>query len=353
MDYTKQILVLLILVIFTSCKQTADKTALTTIEEDVIAPEGMVYIPGGDFIMGSVAQYAESDEGPELHVKLDPFFMDETEVTNAEYSEFVKATGYVTIAERPIDWEQIKKDLPSGTTKPHDSILQPGSMIFSPPNYAVNLNDFSQWWGWVIATDWKHPQGPDSNIDGKDNYPVVHIAYQDAVAYCDWKGTRLPTEAEWEFASRGKGGYYSQFTWGDELIPQNTYLANFFQGDFPYNNTLDDGFETSAPIKSFPANSYGLYDMIGNVWEWSSDWYRPDTKKQYLVNASKLCINPQGPDSSYDPNDPYVAKKRVIKGGSFLCSDQYCSNYRSSSRMASSIDSGQNHLGFRTVKNIN
>jgi len=315
------------------------------------APADMVYIPGGNFIMGSDAEYAQSNEGPEIQVKIDPFFMDETEVTNAEYSKFVKETGYITIAERPIEWEQIKNDLPDGTPKPADSFFEPGSLVFSPPNHPVNLDDYSLWWQWVKGSDWKHPQGPDSNIDGKDNYPVVQIAYEDAIAYTKWVGKRLPTEAEWEFASRGNEGY-SQFTWGDELSPQNTYLANFFQGDFPHNNTLEDGYETAAPIKSFPKNSFGLYDMIGNVWEWTSDWYSPDTKKQYLVNASKLCINPKGPDISYDPSDPYATQKRVIKGGSFLCSDQYCSNYRSSSRMATSIDSGQNHLGFRCVKNI-
>lgn len=342
---------IIILLIAFGCKQSKKEIKVDNIDENVNVPTGMVYISGGVFIMGSDAQYAENDEGPEIQVKVDPFLMDETEVTNVQFAKFVNETGYITVAERPVDWDQIKKDLPEGTPKPHDSILAPGSLVFSPPNHAVDLNDFSQWWQWVNGADWKHPQGSDSNIKGKDNHPVVQIAYEDAVAYANWAGKRLPTEAEWEFASRGKGNY-GEFAWGDELTPQNTYLANFFQGDFPYNNSQADGFETSAPVKSYPENTYGLYDMIGNVWEWTSDWYRPDTKKLYLVNASKLCINPKGPDSSYDPNDPYVTQKRVIKGGSFLCSEQYCSNYRSTSRMATSIDSGQNHLGFRCVKDI-
>jgi len=342
---------LIILLVLFGCKQSERKLKIDNAVINIKPPKGMSYIPGGIFIMGSSAEYAENDEGPEIKVKVDPFFMDETEVTNVQFKKFVEETGYVTVAERPVDWEQIKKDLPPGTTKPHDSILAPGSLVFSPPNLAVDLNDYSQWWQWVNGADWKHPLGPESSIEGKDNHPVVQIAYEDAVAYANWAGKRLPTEAEWEFASRGKGNY-AEFVWGDELSPQNTYLANFFQGDFPHNNSLEDGYETSAPVRSYPENTYGLYDMIGNVWEWTSDWYRPDIKKLYLANASKLCINPKGPDSSYDPNDPYATQKRVIKGGSFLCSAQYCSNYRSTSRMATSIDSGQNHLGFRCVKDI-
>lgn len=326
-----------------------NETAVNT--NSIIAPKGMVYIPGGKFTMGSSEEYAEKDEGPEVLVKVDSFFMDETEVTNAQFKAFVDETGYITVSERPVDWNQIKNDLPEGTPKPHDSLLQPGSLVFSPPPHAVNLNDYSQWWLWVNGADWKHPQGPNSNIEGKDNHPVVHIAYEDAEAYAKWAGKRLPTEAEWEFASRGSDNR-NQFVWGKELTPQGTYLANFFQGDFPHKNTQKDGFETSAPVKSYTENIFGLYDMIGNVWEWTSDWYRPDTKKMYLANGTKLCYNPTGPDSSYDPNDPYSTQKRVIKGGSFLCSEQYCSNYRSTSRMATSTDSGQNHLGFRCVKDI-
>jgi formylglycine-generating enzyme required for sulfatase activity len=354
MRYFPIIFLLCYLILF-SCKEKA--TEPTEIAESaqgnqaITSLKGMVYVPGGTFTMGSSEAYAEKDEGPEILVKVDPFYMDETEVTNAQFKVFVEQTGYITVAERPVDWNQIKKDLPEGTPKPHDSLLQPGSLVFSPPEHAVNLDDYSQWWRWVNGADWKHPQGPNSSIEGKEQHPVVHMAYEDAEAYANWAGKRLPTEAEWEFASRGANNN-NQFVWGKELTPQGTYLANFFQGDFPHNNTQKDGFETSAPVKSFTENIFGLYDMIGNVWEWTSDWYRPDTKKIYLAKGTKLCYNPKGPESSFDPNDPYVTQKRVIKGGSFLCSDQYCSNYRSTSRMATSTDSGQNHLGFRCVKDI-
>jgi len=350
MNIIKQIALVFACIVVFSCKENGKNSASAKVD-DVEVPEHMVYIPGGIFTMGSQANYAESHEGPEIQVKIDPFFMDESEVTNKEFSKFVKETGYITIAERAIDWEQIKANLPEDTPKPPDSLLAPGSLVFSPPDHAVNLNDFSQWWKWVIGANWQHPMGPGSDIVGKENHPVVQIAYEDAEAYAKWAGKRLPTEAEWEFASRGKNGN-TQFAWGDELTPQNTYLANFFQGHFPYENTQNDGFEFTAPVESFPSNSYGLYDMIGNVWEWTGDLYRPDTKSQYLSNGTKLCYNPTGPSSSYDPSDPYAQEKRVIKGGSFLCSKDYCSNYRPSSRMATSTDSGQNHLGFRCVKDV-
>ena len=349
----KNVSIALLLLITFNCRESNKKIVELESRDqpDIKAPLGMVYISGGQFTMGSSDDYAENDEGPEIQVKVDPFFMDETEVTNAEFEKFVNETGYVTVSERPVDWEQIKKELPKGTPKPHDSILQSGSLVFTPPNQKVPLNDYSQWWQWVKGADWKHPEGPESSIEGKDNHPVVQIAFEDAQAYAKWAGKRLPTEAEWEYASRETGSE-SQFAWGDELTPNGSYLANFFQGDFPYRNTQLDGFESSAPVKSFYKNSNGLYDMIGNVWEWTSDWYRPDTKVQYLSNGSKLCYNPTGPKSSYDPNNPYATAQRVIKGGSFLCSKDYCSNYRPSSRMATSVDSGQNHLGFRCVKDI-
>lgn len=307
-------------------------------------PEGMVWIPGGEFVMGSDDADATEAEGPLHQVKVDGFWMDETEVTNAQFREFVEATGYITIAERPIDWEEMKKQLPPGTPKPPDDVLVPGSLVFSPPDHAVALHDYSQWWQWMPEADWQHPKGPGSSIEGKDNHPVVHIAYEDAVAYAEWAGKRLPTEAEWEFAARG-GVYEKPFAWGDELTPDGKYLANFFQGNFPHNNALMDGYNASAPVRSFPPNGYGLYDIIGNVWEWSSDWYRYDA---YQSRTGKLTVNPEGPAMCYDPQDPY-ALKRVIKGGSFLCSREYCSNYRPSARMATSIDSGQEHLGFRCV----
>lgn len=314
-------------------------------------PEGMVWIPGGKFTMGSEDETATRVEGPEYLVEVSGFWMDTHEVTNAEFREFIEATGYKTIAERPVDWEELKKQLPPGTPRPPEEALQPGSLVFTPPHQAVPLDDYSRWWAWQTGADWQHPHGPGSSIEGKDNYPVVHIAYEDAQAYADWAGKRLPTEAEWEYAARGGKGNEA-FAWGDELMPDGKYLANFFQGNFPYNNNGQDGFTGAAPIKSFKPNGYGLYDMIGNVWEWSSDWYRPDTHARNQLAGMAACKNPTGPESSYDPTEPY-AEKRVIKGGSFLCSEQYCSNYRPSARMATSIDSGQEHLGFRCVKDAN
>lgn len=358
MKNTSLFIFVCLLSLATSCNQTTtpEKNTTTlpaqsqTSEEKKInpppenGPAGMVWIPGGEFVMGSNDADASQAEGPLHQVKVDGFWMDEAEVTNAQYREFVEATGYVTIAERPIDWEEMKKQLPPGTPKPPDDVLVPGSLVFSPPDHAVSLDDYSQWWKWVNGADWQNPKGPGSSIEGKDNYPVVHIAYEDAVAYAEWAGKRLPTEAEWEFAARG-GVYDKPFAWGDELTPDGKYLANFFQGDFPYNNANMDGFNAAAPAQSFQPNGYGLYEIIGNVWEWTSDWYRYDA---YQARTGKLTVNPEGPTMCYDPQDPY-ALKRVIKGGSYLCSREYCSNYRPSARMATSIDSGQEHLGFRCV----
>lgn len=307
----------------------------------------MVYIAGGEFIMGSEDQEAKKSEGPEHPVVVSSFFMDKTEVTNAQFSAFVEATGYLTVAERPVDWEEIKKQLPPNTPKPADSMLRPGSLVFAPRPGVSNLYDISQWWMWKIGANWQHPSGPASNIEGLDNHPVVHIAYEDALAYAEWAGKRLPTEAEWEYASRG-GQDHQAFAWGDELTPKGQYLANFWQGEFPDYNKKMDGYVKTAPVSSYPPNGYGLYDMIGNVWEWTSDWYRPDA---HSLCADKPCHDPKGPQSSMDPLDP-LAPKRVTKGGSFLCSETYCSNYRPSARMATAYDSGQEHLGFRCVKDV-
>lgn len=313
--------------------------------------DNMVFIQGGQYVMGSMGAYAERHEGPEVLVEVNDFYIDRTEVTNAMFKAFVEATGYKTVAERPLEWEVIKKDLPPDYPRIPDSLLSPGSLIFSPPMNRVPLDDYSLWWKWEEGANWKHPWGPNSDIDGMDEYPVVHIAFEDAQAYANWAGKRLPTEAEWEFASRGGSGN-SQFQWGDELTPEDTYNANFFQGTFPIDNTKDDGFEYAAPVAQYPPNEYGLYDMIGNVWEWTSDLYRPDTKAQYAAMNVKVCKNPSGPNTSFDPNDPYASEKRVVKGGSFLCSVEYCSNYRPSSRMATNYDSGQSHLGFRCVRDV-
>ncbi|WP_330441386.1 formylglycine-generating enzyme family protein [Flavobacterium sp. C4GT6] len=313
-------------------------------------PKGMMWIKGGRFMLGNSNTDSRQTEGPAVPTEVKGFWIDETEVTNAQFAAFVKATGYKTIAEREINWEDLKKQLPPGTPKPHDSLLVPGSLVFTPPSKPVPLNDYTLWWSWIPGANWRHPEGPDTNIEGKDNYPVVQIAYSDAVAYAEWAGKRLPTEAEWEYAAQA-GNKDTNYAWGSELNPGGVYMANFFQGDFPYNNTNADGFNTLAPVKSFPANAYGLYDMIGNVWELTSDWYRPDTYSSYKKGDDSCCRNPTGPKDSYDPNEPYTPK-RVIKGGSFLCSEQYCSSYRPDARMANSEDSGQEHVGFRCVKDI-
>lgn len=345
-------LLLLLALFATGCaeKNSSKNTSLTLADNTVPAekPKGMIWIEGGSFSLGNNSPNALSVEYPAIEASVKGFWMDETEVTNAEFKKFVDATGYKTVAEREIKWEEIASQLPPGTPKPSDDMLQPGSLIFTPPGHAVRLDDYSLWWSWKTGASWKHPQGPGSSIEGKDNYPVVHIAYEDAEAYAKWAGKRLPTEAEWEYAAQA-GNNDSEFGWGNDLRPSGKYMANFFQGDFPYNNTKQDGFEKLAPVKSFPANQYGLYDVIGNVWEWTSDWYRPDTYTQYKTGGMRECHNPTGPKDSYDPQDPY-APKRVIKGGSFLCSEQYCSNYRPNARMATALDSGQEHLGFRCVK---
>ena len=311
------------------------------------APEGMVWIPGGKFMQGGSDKdkMASQQEKPAHPVVVDGFFMDETEVTNAGFQEFVDATDYVTIAERPIAWEEIKKQLPPGTSKPHDSVLQPGSLIFKQPGRKIqNLYDFSQWWEWQIGASWKHPEGPGSTIDGKENLPVVHIAYEDAVAYASWAGRRLPTEAEWEYAARGKREN-EIFFWGDSIedLPK---MANTWNGEFPNVNTIADGYERLAPVKSFPPNDFGLYDMAGNVWEFTADWYNI----HYYSNAYKdgLQVNPSGAGKASNPNNPFVEEK-VIKGGSFLCHASYCASFRPSARMQTSTDSSQEHLGFRTV----
>lgn len=350
----KYISILSILAIsFFGCKNeksntTKPKEANQQALEIPEAPEGMVWIAGGTFEQGAVPQdkIAMPHEKPSHTVYVDGFFIGITEVTNAEFSKFIEDTGYKTVAERAISWEEIKKQLPEGTPKPHDSILQPGSLLFKKAKSSVpNLYDFSQWWEWSIGTNWKHPQGPESTIEGKDNYPVVHVSYEDAEAYCKWAGRRLPTEAEWEYATRAnKNG--SIYFWGDDTN-ELSKRANSWEGEFPVNNTLADGYERAAPVKSYPPNEFGLYDMAGNVWELTSDWYNLNYYGE-LAALNTPAINPQGSTKAYNPNNPYLQEK-VIRGGSFLCSESYCASYRVSSRMGSSLDSASEHVGFRTV----
>jgi formylglycine-generating enzyme len=307
--------------------------------------DGMVWIPAGTFMMGGDNEQARKDEYPKHGVKVNGFYMDATEVTNAQFSEFVKATGYITTAEKDINWEEIKSQVPPNTPKPPDSVLKAASLIFVPTKSEVNLNDYSQWWAWTRGANWKHPNGPNSDIIGKDNFPVTHVSWDDAVAYSNWAGKRLPTEAEWEYAARG-GLINNTYSWGKTFEETGASKCNFWQGNFPYLNLNKDGFMGAAPVKSFAPNGYGLYDVAGNVWEWCADLYNNDYYTQ--LSKTKLSINPKGPTKSFDPDEPLITK-RVMRGGSFLCNDSYCSGYRVSARMKSSPDSGMEHLGFRCV----
>ena len=312
------------------------------------APQGMAWIPGGEFSMGAqnppdmddVGMKATLDSRPVHRVYVDGFFMDKTDVTNAQFSAFVKATGYVTVAER----KPRAEDYPGA---PPENLVA-GSVIFAPPDHPVPLNDYYQWWTYVPGANWRHPLGPKSSIVGKENYPVVHVSYEDALAYAKWAGKRLPTEAEWEFAARG-GLAGKPYVWGDEFRPKGRWMANTHEGHFPDKDTGEDGYSGIAPVAKFPANRYGLFDMAGNVWQWTSDWYRPDYYQK--LEADGVARNPQGPDSAYDPSEPGHSKK-AQRGGSFLCTDQYCSRYIVGTRGKGDVDTGTNHLGFRCVMSL-
>jgi sulfatase modifying factor 1 len=310
------------------------------------APGGMVWIPGGEFSMGAaeapgmnmVGMQATTDSRPIHRVYVDGFWMDTTEVTNAQFTQFVSATGYVTVAERAPRAE----DFPGA---PAENLVA-GAVVFSPPGHPVPLNDHFQWWSYVKHANWRHPEGPDSNLAGREQYPVVQVGYEDAVAFATWAGKRLPTEAEWEFAARG-GLSGKLYPWGDEFTPGGHVMANTFQGHFPDSDAGDDGYTGIGPVSRFAANGYGLYDVAGNVWEWTSDWYRPDYYAQ-LAAAGSVARNPHGPDSPFDPSEP-TEKTRVHRGGSFLCTDQYCSRYMVGTRGKGESSTGTNHLGFRLV----
>lgn len=323
-----------------------------------VEPPGMVWIAGGEYTMGTNDPNSFPNERPAHRVKVDGFWMDRTAVTNAQFRAFVEATGYLTTAERPVDWEELKKQVPPGTPKPPDEMLKPGSLAFTPPDHPVDLRDMSNWWTWTTGTDWKHPEGPGSSIEGKDDLPVVQVSWDDAVAYAKWAGKRLPTEAEWEFAARG-GLEGKRYPWGDEFIPSSgafagKYMANTFTGDFPYNNTKADGFAGVAPVKSFPPNAYGLFDMVGNVWQWTADLFNAEAHTQAAKQASEsatgCCANPRGPLTSFDPTREMPdSPQRVTKGGSFLCNPEYCESYRPSARRGTPPDTGTGHTGFRCV----
>lgn len=310
------------------------------------APPGMTWIPGGQFTMGSDWSEAWPEERPTHQVKVDGFWMDVTEVTNAQFRQFVDATGFVTTAERAPTAEEILAQSPPGTPAPPPEVLVPGSLVFTPSDKPIPLDDLSQWWTWTPKADWKHPEGPNSDLKGRDDHPVVHVSWDDAVAYAKWAGKRLPTEAEWEFAARG-GLEGKIYVWGNESPDEGQARMNTWQGEFPHRNTIDDGFRATSPVKTYAPNGYGLYDMAGNVWEWCSDWY--DRSAYAQRSRFKATANPQGPSSSNDPHRPYMPL-RVQRGGSFLCNDGYCTRYRPSARGGSSPDSGMSHVGFRCVK---
>jgi formylglycine-generating enzyme required for sulfatase activity len=307
---------------------------------EALPDAGMLYLPGGTFRMGSDRHYPE--EAPVHRVTVDGFWIDRTPVTNRRFEEFVQATGHVTLAETPPD----PKDYPGAL--PH--MLYAGSLVFLPPQQPVDLR-YSEWWSFLKGANWRHPYGPTSNIHGLDNHPVVHLAFADALAYARWAGKDLPTEAEWEFAARG-GLDGAEYAWGNEFMPRGRAMANTWHGVFPHQNLARDGFKRTSPVTAFPPNGYGLYDMIGNVWEWTTDWYGP----RHEADAPKACCIPENPRGgreaeSYDPCQPNIRiPRKVIKGGSHLCAPNYCRRYRPAARHVEPIDTSTSHLGFRCIK---
>ena len=314
----------------------------------IIIEDGMVWIPSGSFLMGSESNLALDDESPVHKIYVDGFWMDMTEITNTQFSEFIESTGYKTTAEIEPSWEELKKSLPPDTKKPHDSLLKAASLVFKPTKGPVDLNNYGAWWHWVSDANWKQPEGPGSTIVGRENHPVVHISWYDANKFAEWAGKRLPTEAEWEWAARG-GLEGKEYSWGSEPIYKGELKSNIWDGNFPYENNLNDDFFYTSPVGSFKPNAYGLYDMAGNVWEWCSDWYDYD---YYKSIKNDIAENPQGPVNSYDPFSLFNQQK-VMRGGSFMCNSSYCSGYRVSARMKSSPDTGLHHTGFRCVEDVN
>ncbi len=300
----------------------------------------MVFISGGTFRMGSDRHYPE--EAPSHRVTVDDFWIDRMPVTNREFRKFVNATGHVTMAERKPSAEDYPGALPH--------MLKAGSLVFTPPRHMVDLRDWSQWWNFKFGADWRRPYGPRSSVSGLDDHPVVHVAYEDAEAYARWARKELPTEAEWEFAARG-GLDGAEYAWGDEFAPEGKQMANTWQGAFPHQNLVADGFERTSPVGAFPPNGYGLYDMIGNVWEWTTDWY----SQRHEADAPKACCIPENPrgglrEASYDPRQPEIKiPRKVLKGGSHLCAPNYCRRYRPAARHAQPIDTSSSHIGFRCV----
>lgn len=330
---------------FATVKNNVSTTDKQTVAGTTINHDNMVWIEGGTFSMGADNEQGRQDEYPKHSVQLKGFYMDITEVTNEQFAAFVNATGYITTAEKDVNWEDLKNQLPEGTPQPSAEMLKAASLVFIPTAQPVNMQDYSQWWQWTHGADWKHPKGAGSDLVGKEKFPVVHVSWDDATAYSKWAGKRLPTEAEWEFAARG-GVKNNIYTWGNTNVDSGVAKCNYWQGIFPNKNEVIDGFFGAAPVKSFAPNGYGLYDMAGNVWELCADLYNNMYYEQ-LSNGG-VANNPQGPVKSYDPDEPLIAK-RVMRGGSFLCNESYCSGYRVAARMKTSPDSGTEHMGFRCV----
>ena len=302
--------------------------------------QAMVKIPGGTFRMGSDAHYPE--EKPAHNVTVDDFYIDPHAITNAEFATFIAETGYLTFAERPLD----PKLYPGARA----DMLKPGSAVFRMPTQSMRPRDLRDWWEYVPGANWHHPEGPRSSIKGREAEPVVHVAYEDALAYAAWAGKDLPTEAEWEFAARG-GLEGATYCWGDEFTPDRVWMANTWQGEFPSQNLQEDGFAHRAPVGSFPANGYGLFDMAGNVWQWTKDWYAAG----HPHDPGKPCCAPRNPRGvsealSYDPTQPGLpVARKVIKGGSYLCAPNYCQRYRPAARYPQAIDTTTSHIGFRCI----
>lgn len=324
-----------------SMKHRSQIERMSALAETAAPEPAMIWVPGGTFAMGSNDHHPE--EAPVHRVNVDGFWIDATPVTNRQFKAFVRATGHVTTAETVPD----AKDYPGA----RPGMLKAGSILFAPPNHPVDLNDWSQWWTFAFGVNWKRPHGPSSNLKGLEDHPVVHVSYTDALAYACWAGKDLPTEAEWEFAARG-GTDGTEFAWGDEFAPDGRQMANTWQGRFPFENALLDGYERTSPVGAFPANGYGLSDMIGNVWEWTDDWYNP----KHENDAPKACCIPENPrggreHESYDPLQPQIRiPRKVLKGGSHLCAPNYCRRYRPSARHPHPIDTSTSHIGFRCVR---
>ncbi|WP_050401990.1 formylglycine-generating enzyme family protein [Bradyrhizobium embrapense] len=318
----------------------AENTSAESQPHDGIETDDMVWIPGGTFRMGSDHHYPE--EAPSHRALVDGFWIDRTPVTNAQFREFVRDTGHITVAEQPPDPAQYPGALPD--------MLYAGSLVFCPPHRVTTLRDWSQWWTFMRGANWRRPYGPRSNINVLGSHPVVHVAYADALAYAKWAGKELATEAEWEFAARG-GLEDEEFAWGNALTPGGRHMANTWQGNFPLQNLCEDGFDRTSPVTAFPPNGYGLYDMIGNVWEWTADWW----SARHEADAAKPCCIPRNPrggreEASYDAAQPSIKiPRKVLKGGSHLCAPNYCRRYRPAARHAEPVDTSTSHVGFRCV----